>query len=177
MLLNNLFGRNKRNAMKPAPTHLWNPPFCGDMDLLIRKDGVWVHEGKPIKRRELVKLFASILCVDSDGDYYLVSPQEKVRIRVEKYPFVIQEMDIVGEGRYQSIYFTTNVGEKFQVTSENSLVMSSNESLQEPSIHVRDGLMAGICRTVYYRFADSVVVESSQMGFWSSGEFFSIGDQ
>ena len=113
MSLNNLFGRNKRNAMKPAPTHLWNPPFCGDMDLLIRKDGVWVHEGKPIKRRELVKLFASILCVDSDGDYYLVSPQEKVRIRVEKYPFVIQEMDVVGEGRYQSIYFTTNVGEKF----------------------------------------------------------------
>ena len=163
--------------MKPAPTHLWNPPFCGDMDLLIRKDGVWIHEGKPIKRRELVALFASILCVGSDGDYYLVSPQERVRIKVEKYPFLIQEMDIEGEGRDQSIFFTTNVGEKFQITSEHPLEISSKEPIQEPSVHVRDGLMAGIGRSVYYRLTNSVVVESSRMGLWSSGEFFVIGGQ
>ena len=160
--------------MKPAPIHLWNPPFCGNMDLFIRKDGVWIHEGRPIKRKELVSLFASILCVGSDGDYYLVSPQEKVRIKVERYPFLIHEMDIKGEGHGQSIYFTTNVGEKFKVTSENSFVISSNGHIQEPAVHVRDGLMAGICRSVYYRLANSIVVENSRMGVWSSGKFFVI---
>jgi len=163
--------------MKPAPTHLWNPPFCGDMDLFIRNDGTWIHEGKPIKRRELITLFASILRIDSDGEYYLVSPQEKVRIKVEKYPFRIHDMDIEGKGRSQLIYFTTNVGEKFQVTSENSIDFSYNEPNKEPAVHVRDGLMAGIGRSVYYRLADSIVLEDPYMGLWSGGSFFAIGNQ
>ena len=167
-------GVRQAYRMRPAPTHLWNPPFCGDMDLIIRKDGVWMHEGEPIKRKELVTLFASILCVDSDGEHYLVSPQERVRIKVEKYPFLIHEMDIEGEGRDQAIYFTTNVGEKFQFSGENSLVISSSRSIQEPAVHVRDGLMAGIGRSVYYRLANSIVVEGSHMGVWSSGIFFAI---
>ena len=159
--------------MKPAPIHLWNPPFCGDMDLVIRKDGAWIHEGNPIKRRELITLFASILRIDPDGEYYLVSPEEKVRIKVEKYPFRIHEMDIEGTGRSQLIYFTTNVGEKFQVTNENSIDVSYNE----PAVHVRDGLMAGISRSVYYRLADSIVFEDSHVGVWSGGKFFTIGNQ
>ena len=77
--------------MKPAPTHLWNPSFCGEMDLVIRKDGVWVHEGSPIRRKELINLFASILCIKDDGYYYLISPQEKIKVKVDQYPFLVTE--------------------------------------------------------------------------------------
>lgn len=147
------------------------------MDLVIKENGAWIHEGRAIKRRELIALFASILSVDRDGHYYLVSPQERVRIKVEKFPFLVQEMDIVGEGCYQSIYFTTNVGERFKVTSDNYMVIPFSATIKEPVVHVRNGLLAGICRSVYYRLADLIVVENSQIGVYSSGEFFVISDQ
>lgn len=80
----------------PAPVEQWDPPFCGDMDMLVARDGTWIHEGKPIRRASLVELFASILKLEEDGEYYLVTPVEKVRIQVEDCPFVVLDMDIVG---------------------------------------------------------------------------------
>ena len=109
--------------MKPAPTHLWNPSFCGEMDLVIRKDGVWVHEGSPIRRKELISLFASILCIKDDGHYYLISPQEKIKVKVDQYPFIVTEMKVVGNNRKQTIFFTTNVGEQFEVKEHNLITI------------------------------------------------------
>ena len=83
--------------MKPAPVHLWNPPYCGEIDLIIKSDGTWIHEGAVIRRQKLIELFSSILTLGSDREFYLVSPHEKVRIKVEHHPFVIQKIDIEGE--------------------------------------------------------------------------------
>ncbi|MBL6904615.1 MAG: DUF1285 domain-containing protein, partial [Pseudomonadales bacterium] len=76
----------KIKSRGPAPVHLWDPPFCGDMDMVIARDGTWIHEGQPIRRPAMVKLFASVLKLEDDGDYYLVTPVEKVRIQVQDCP-------------------------------------------------------------------------------------------
>ena len=160
--------------MKPAPTHLWNPSFCGEMDLVIRKDGVWVHEGSPIKRKELVDLFASILCIKDDGHYYLISPQEKIKIKVDQYPFIVTEMKVVGNNRKQTIFFTTNVGEQFEVKERNPITIELDNPECVPFVHIRNGLNAGICRSVYYRLADLIVSKDAELGFWSAGSFQTI---
>ena len=158
-------------GMKPAPTHLWNPTFCGEMDLVIRKDGVWVHEGSPIRRKELVNLFASILCIEDDGDYYLISPREKLKIKVDQYPFLVTEMKVTGNNRKQTISFKTNVGEQFEVKEHNTITIGSNKPECVPFVHIRNGLKARICRSVYYRFAELIVSEEEEIGVWSAGSF------
>ena len=160
--------------MKPAPTHLWNPSFCGEMDLVIRKDGVWVHEGSPIRRKELISLFASILCMEDDGCYYLISPQEKIRIKVDQYPFLVTEMEVFGTEQKQTIFFTTNVGEHFEVSENNAITVEFDNPACVPFVHIRDGLQAGICRSVYYRLADLVVSKDKKVGVWSAGSFQTI---
>ena len=163
----------------PAPVHLWDPPFCGDMDMIIARDGTWIHEGKPIRRTALVKLFASLLKIAEDGDYYLVTPVEKVRIKVEDCPFVALNMDVEGEGSRQNLIFTTNIGEKVAVGQEHPLNIQVDPDSGEPhpSINVRNGLDALINRAVFYRLIDLAVpveAESGQsaMGIWSGGQLF-----
>ncbi len=160
--------------MKPAPTHLWNPPFCGEMNLVIRKDGVWVHEGSPIERKELIKLFASILCIEDDGCYYLISPQEKIRIKVDQYPFLVTEMEVIGSEQKQTILFTTNIGEHFELREHNPITIEFDNPECLPFVHIRDGLQAGICRSVYYRLADLIVSKEEKVGVWSAGSFQTI---
>ena len=160
--------------MKPAPTHLWNPSFCGEMDLVIRKDGVWVHEGSPIRRKELINLFASILCIKDDGHYYLISPQEKIKVKVDQYPFLVTEMKVIGNNRKQTIIFTTNVGEKFEVKEHNPITIELDKPECVPFVHIRNGLNAGICRSVYYRLADIIVSKEEELGVWSAGSFQTI---
>ena len=96
----------------PAPVHLWDPPFCGDIDMVVARDGTWIHEGKPIRRVALVELFASVLKIADDGAYYLVTPAEKVRIQVEECPFGALDMDVDGDGSMQTLTFTTNMDGK-----------------------------------------------------------------
>ena len=92
----------------PPPVHLWNPPFCGDLDMEIRRDGTWFYLGTPIGRHALVKLFSSILRKDGE-EYFLVTPVEKVGIRVVDAPFVAVDAEVSGEDAHQAITFTTNV--------------------------------------------------------------------
>ncbi|MFC6979746.1 DUF1285 domain-containing protein [Microbulbifer taiwanensis] len=92
------------------PVHKWNPDFCGDMDLVIRRDGRWIHEGTEIRRLPLVKLFASILKHEGD-EYFLVTPVEKLRIRVEDVPFIATQVARGGEGEHERLLFTTNTGD------------------------------------------------------------------
>ena len=174
----------KIKSRGPAPVHLWNPPFCGDMDMVITRDGTWVHEGKPIRRAALVNLFASVLKLEEDGDYYLVTPVEKVRINVEDCPFIAQEMDVSGEGSQQNLVFTTNIGEKVRADAEHRLRIDVHPDTGEPhpTVHVRSGLDTLINRAVFYRLIDLAQPgegESggSTMGIWSGGIFFPLDEQ
>lgn len=173
----------KIKSRGPAPVHLWDPPFCGDMDMLIARDGSWIHEGRPIRRAAMVRLFASVLKLEENGDYYLVTPVEKVRIRVEDCPFVATAMDTVGDGQSQSIVFTTNTGETVTADSDHPIVVEADTATGEPhpTIHVRSGLHALINRPVFYRLvalaeqseSDSEIVT----GVWSNNAFFELGRQ
>ncbi|MHA1570549.1 MAG: DUF1285 domain-containing protein, partial [Alphaproteobacteria bacterium] len=104
--------RKIKGRKGPAPVHLWNPPFCGDLDMRIAFDGTWFYMGTPIGRMPLVKLFASVLRHDEDGKYYLVTPVEKCGIAIEDVPFVAVEMDVSGSGREQILKFRTNVDDE-----------------------------------------------------------------
>src|SRR5262245_49882363 len=96
---------------RPKPVESWNPTHCGEAGFEILRDGSWRHEGTPIGRESLVRLFASILRKDADGETYLVTPVEKIRVRVEDAPFLAVRVDRHGAGRDQTLVFTTNVGD------------------------------------------------------------------
>ncbi|MGI3186212.1 DUF1285 domain-containing protein [Nioella aestuarii] len=163
---------------KYPPVHLWNPDFCGDLDMEIRRDGTWFYLGTPIGRFPLVKLFASILKLE-DGKYFLVTPVEKVGIRVVDAPFVAVDMDAAGTGRDQVMTFTTNVEDVVIAGPENPIRVVRDESGEpSPYIHVRAGLEALIDRKTFYRMIDlgeAHKVDGIEMfGVWSSGQFFPI---
>ena len=159
--------------------HLWNPPFCGDIDMRILRDGTWVHEGKPIRRKPMVQLFASILRRDGD-EYFLVTPAEKVGIQVEDCPFVIVLMDNSGEGEAQQIRFTTNTDESVILDREHPLMITTHAETGEPHpvVHVRNGLNALLGRNVFYQLVELAVpgqlAGQSVLGVWSSGHFFAL---
>ena len=163
----------------PAPVHLWNPPYCGDLDIVIKRDGTWFHEGRPIRRRELVKLFSSILKKEDDR-YYLVTPTEKVGITVECCPFVIIGMEVSQPNRNQVIRFHTSNDEQVLADSEHHLSLEAvgREDFPLPVIHVRDGLSGLLTRAVFYRLAEMAVEhelkEAPRLGVFSSGIFFPL---
>ena len=161
----------------PPPVHLWNPSFCGDINILIKRDGNWFHEGSLIRRQNMVRLFSTILRLDDDGHYYLVTPVEKLRIQVEDCPFVVNQMDIELIHGKQIIVFKTNVNEVLKVGAEHPICVSEKILRGEPHpvVHVRDGLDALINRAVFYRLVELAVLESDEIGVWSSGRFYSLG--
>ena len=159
----------------PPPVHLWNPDYCGDLDIEIRRDGLWFYLGTPIGREPLVRLFASILKLE-DGKYYLVTPVEKVGIRVQDVPFIAVDAEASGEGEAQVLTFTTNVGDEVAAGSENPIRVERDPVTGEPSpyVHVRRGLEARIDRKTFYRLVDLGVHRDGWFGLWSGGQFFPI---
>ncbi len=159
----------------PPPVHLWNPHYCGDLDIEIRRDGLWFYLGTPIGREPLVKLFASILKLE-DGKYYLVTPVEKVGIRVQDVPFIAVDAEASGDGQAQVLTFTTNVGDQVAAGPENPLRVVRDPETGEPSpyVHVRRGLEARIDRKTFYRLVDLGVHRDGWFGLWSGGAFFPI---
>ena len=131
------------------PVHLWDPPFCGDLDMEIRADGSWFYNGTPIGRPAMVRLFASILKREGD-DYFLVTPVEKVGIRVVDAPFVAVDVEITESGPV----FTTNVGDRVAAGPEHRLRIAGTVDQPRPYLHVRRGLEALIDRKSFYRLAD-----------------------
>ncbi|HEU0222825.1 MAG TPA: DUF1285 domain-containing protein, partial [Paracoccaceae bacterium] len=123
----------------PPPVHLWNPPYCGDLDIRIARDGLWYYLGTPIGRMPLVKLFASILRRDEDGRYYLVTPVEKVGIRVDDAPFVAVDFRRENPGPGQTIAFLTNVEDEATAGPEHPIRVIRDPVTGEPSpyVHVR----------------------------------------
>ncbi|HJO12924.1 MAG TPA: DUF1285 domain-containing protein [Gammaproteobacteria bacterium] len=165
----------------PAPVHLWDPPFCGEMDMRIARDGTWFHQGAPIRRQSMVKLFASILRLDPDDCYYLVTPVEKVRITVDDCPFVATLLEARGSGREQELQFTTNIEETVVAGEAHQIRVTEDVETAEPHpvVHIRSGLNALINRNVFYRLVDLAETrdESSRTisGVWSGGQFFALG--
>ncbi|MEM7267872.1 MAG: DUF1285 domain-containing protein [Pseudomonadota bacterium] len=163
----------------PPPVHLWNPPFCGDLDIRIARNGLWYYLGTPIGRMPLVKLFASVLKKDGD-DYFLVTPVEKIGITVDDAPFVAVDFETNGEGEDQVLTFVTNVEDEAVAGSEHPIRVERDPETGEPSpyILIRRNLEALIDRKSYYRIVDVGAVEEVEgvrmFGVWSSGLFFAF---
>jgi uncharacterized protein len=157
------------------PLEKWNPPFCGDLDMQIKRDGTWFYQGTPIGRIELVKLFATILWREGD-DYFLVTPVEKVGITVEDAPFVAVDFDATGEGQAQVLSFSTNLGDTAVAGPEHPIRVTRDPETGEPSpyVLVRRNLEALIDRKSFYRLVDLGVHHEGWFGIWSEGEFFGI---
>jgi len=157
------------------PVHLWNPPFCGDLDIRIAKDGSWTYLGSPINRFELVKLFSSILKKE-DGKYYLVTPVEKVGITVEDAPFVAVDVDAEGKGEARNLRFTTQVGDTAVAGADHPIRIVIDPETEEPSpyILVRSNLEARIDRKSFYRLVDIAEHQDGWFGVCSGGQFFPL---
>ncbi|MBT4933059.1 MAG: DUF1285 domain-containing protein [Rhodospirillaceae bacterium] len=150
---------------------------CGEIDIRIDRTGQWFHEGSPIGRKELVKLFATVLKKDENGDYWLQTPVEKGRIQVEDAPFIAIIMTIDGNGEDQILHFETNVGDTMSAGTENPIRVETDPETREPSpyVLVRDNLEAKIARPVFYDLVALGVDHQGDFGVWSGGLFFPLG--
>jgi hypothetical protein len=157
------------------PVHLWNPPFCGDLDIRIARDGTWFYLGTPFGRFELVKLFSSILKLE-DGKYFLVTPVEKVGISVDDAPFVAVDFEVSETGSEQVLTFETHVGDFAVAGPEHAIRVVRDPETGEPSpyIMMRAGLEALIDRKSFYRLVDIGGHHQGWFGLWSSGQFFPV---
>jgi hypothetical protein len=138
------------------PVERWNPPFCGDIDMEIRADGTWFYLGTPIGRAPLVRLFSTVLRKDEDGKTYLVTPVEKVGIRIVDAPFLAVEMNVSGEGADRKLTFRTNVGDVVEAGADHPLrfVISGENNELKPYLLVRGRLEALVSRAVMYDLVD-----------------------
>lgn len=148
-----------------APVERWNPPFCGDIDICIKRDGRWFYMGSEITRAALVKLFASVLKKEGE-DYFLVTPVEKVRIQVEDLPFVITAWDQVDlEDGLAWLRVHTNIGERYVLSAAHRLFSHA----QLPAVQIRDQLLARVHRNVYYQWADKAEEGDDGQFYLTSG--------
>lgn len=160
------------------PVHLWNPELCGDIDMRIARDGTWYYLGSPIGRKELVRLFSTVLRHDDDGVHYLVTPVEKCSIEVEDAPFLAVRMFVSGTGREQVIGFETSVEDEVVVDDEHPLRFAIEEGTDglKPYVLVRARLEALVNRALFYDLVALGVVEQHEgddwFGVWSSGQFW-----
>ena len=167
-------------ASKPGlgipPVHLWNPAHCGEIDIVIKRGGQWFHDGSPIGREALVRLFSTVLRRDPDG-FHLVTPVEKMRITVEDAPFMAVRVDRVGE----DLRFLTNVGDETVAGPDNPLRVETDPQTGEPApyVHVRRGLEARLTRPVFYELVEMAderdTSDGPQLGVTSQGVWFPLG--
>ena len=156
------------------PVDRWEPPFCGDLDMEIRADGTWFYMGTPIGRAPLVRLFSTVLRKDADGKTYLVTPVEKVGIRVEDAPFLAVEMSVTARDGEQVLTFRTNVGDLVEAGAEHALrfvIHGENHELK-PYLHVRGRLEALVSRAVMYdlvELGETVEIDGTEMFAVRSG--------
>jgi hypothetical protein len=161
----------------PAPVHLWNPDYCGELDIRIAKDGLWYYLGTPIGRAPLVKLFSNILKREGDK-YFLVTPVEKVGILVDDAPLFVVDHTVEGEGRAQIIQLIAKTDEVVVLDADHAIRVERDAETGEPSpyAHIRSGLDARIDRKTFYRLVELGVHEprdgTDWFGLWSAGVFF-----
>jgi hypothetical protein len=173
-----ILGAVKQAGTKgPPPVHLWNPPFCGDLDMRIAADGMWHYLGTPIGRPAMIHLFASVLKRE-DGRYFLVTPVEKVGIKVDDAPFLAVAMEQDGVGKERALVFRTNVDDVVRCDAEHALRFEPEDGTGgvKPYLHVRRDLWALVTRALFF-----VLVALGEMrrfegreqyGIASAGAFF-----
>jgi hypothetical protein len=178
--LSALISRATRAGKGLPPVERWNPDFCGDLDIEIKADGTWFYLGTPIGRMPLVQLFSTVLRKDADGKTYLVTPVEKVGIRVVDAPFVAVEMSVTGEGGERTITFRTNVGDVVEVGAEHPLRFVDEDKTGglKPYVLVRGRLEALVARPVMYelvQYGEEIEVDGKTMfAVRSGGEVYPI---
>ncbi len=154
------------NGATPA-LELWDPPLSGDIDIVIRADAEWLHEGEPFKRSAIVDLFSSILRREADGQYYLVTPVEKWRIRVEAH--ALQVIDITRMSTDGTLVATCNHGPDIVIGKDHPLCASENSDV--PWLVCNHGLTAGLARSVWYRLVETAEKSGENLmirsGEWS----------
>ena len=178
--LDAIAGAAKRAGERgPPPLHLWNPPFCGDLDMRIASDGTWFYMKTPIGRPALVKLFASVLWRE-DAKYFLKTPVEKIGITVDDAPFTAVEMKSEGEGASRVLNFRTNVDDWVTCREGHALRFEPEPETGglKPYLHVRRDLWALVTRALFYdlvELGEERDIDGRRMfGVASSGEFFAM---
>lgn len=153
------------------PVQSWNPELSGEIDIVIKKDYRWFHEGGEIKREKLVRIFSTILKREGDA-FFLVTPVEKWQIQVEGTPFEVVLADINEIDGKPIIQFITNAGDEIQLSSQHPFVFDGGEI---PQIEVRHGLMAKLSRNVYYQLAEKAIEREGVFKIESAGSWFTLG--
>ena len=161
-------------SAKLPPVHLWNPAHCGDSEMRIAADGSWYHQGSPIGRKELVRLFSTILRREADGAFVLVTPAERLDIAVDDAPFVAVEATSEGAGPARMLTFRLNTDDYVVAGPDNRIrVELAGDGTPRPYVHVRAGLEALINRAVFHELAGIALdEEATPPGVWSGGAFF-----
>ncbi|WP_432696237.1 DUF1285 domain-containing protein [Marinobacterium sp. YM272] len=169
------------NSQGIPPLELWHPDFCGDMDLRIARDGTWFHEGTPITRQAMVKMFSRILWQE-DGAYFLKTPVEKVGIQVDDLPFLFVSLEVRDGPRGQELHFLSSTDDAIVAGQENPLVVTESEGNGEPqpALAVRFGMWGRLHRNVFYQLVELGTAEpcadgAEELVVYSSGERFSLG--
>lgn len=166
-----------QGQQKLPPVESWHPERKAGIDIRIARDGTWYHEGEPIRRDAMVRLFSTILRRDDD-DYFLVTPAEQLAIEVEDAPFLAVALERDGAGENQRLLLTTNVGDHVLVDAEHALRVDEREGEPAPYVHVRAGLHALINRATFYRLVDLAEPSPDDpdvLGVRSAGSFFPLG--
>jgi hypothetical protein len=160
------------------PVDQWNPDHCGHSGMRIARDGSWYHDGAPIRRPAMVRLFSTVLRREPDGRHMLVTPVEKLEIEVEGTAFRAIEMETKGEGRERRIALKLDSGDALFVGPDHPLNVVATEQGPSPRVLVRHGLEAELARPVYYELAEIALAESADpAGVWSDGCFFPLLEQ
>jgi hypothetical protein len=160
---------------KLPPVERWNPERCGDSEMRIARDGTWYHQGSPIGRPAMVRLFSTILRREPDGRHILVTPIEKLDIEVEDAAFVAVELKSEGQGQERRLAFRLNTGDLVVAGPDHPLRFADGEEGPHPYLAVRGGLEALVARPVYYELAELALAEGCRpAGLWSGGAFFAL---
>jgi hypothetical protein len=164
-------------AGEESPAGGREPVLCGDLDMRIAGDGGWYYRGSPIGRPALVKLFASVLRREDDGQYWLVTPAERGRVMVDDAPFVAVEVTAYGSGHGQRLVFRSNLDEEPTADDDHPIRVETDRAsgAPRPYILIRDRLEARILRPVFYHLVELGEAEGDRFGVWSSGRFFPLG--
>lgn len=165
-----------RKQPRKPPLDAWHPALSGDIDIRIDSRGEWFHEGTRIQRQPLVNLFASILRRENDGEYYLVTPVEKWRIRVDDAPLLAIDMEASGDDKTsQQLLFRLNTDELVPLNSAHPLQLSVAGDDLRPYLQLDHGLRAKLTTALFYRLVDAAEQRGDELGVSSDGVWFSLG--
>jgi uncharacterized protein len=162
---------------KLPPVTDWNPDKVGDSEMQILADGRWFHQGGEIKRPAMVRAFSSLLRCDEGGHHWLVTPQEKLSIKVDDAPFIAVELRTEGEGDARQLALRLNTDDLVVLDRDHPLVMREGSDPPLPYVLVRDRLWAKLSRPVYYEMAELALAENAgSPGLWSAEQYFPFGN-